>query len=86
MSGIELTVGVNEGSCLVPWFERSDTCPTCRRTVKGTQDNHATASLIETLLNIFPDKKRDPNELKELELIYRPGQKVPHPLLSTQPF
>lgn len=32
MSGIELTVGVNEGSCLVPWFQRSDTCPTCRQT------------------------------------------------------
>lgn len=68
--------GVNGGSCLVPWFERSDTCPTCRRIVKGTHDNHATASLIETLLNIFPDRKRDADELKELELIYRPGQKV----------
>lgn len=71
---------------MVPWFERSDTCPTCRRTVKGTQDNHSTASLIETLLNIFPDKKRNPDELKELELIYRPGQKVlPPPPLSLSP-
>lgn len=60
----------------MPWLERSDTCPTCRQTVKGTQDNHSTANLIESLLNRFPDKKRDPEELKELERIYKPGQKV----------
>lgn len=76
MSGIELTIGVNEGSCLVPWFQRSDTCPTCRQTVRGTTDSHFTISTIETFLSRFPDKKRDPDELKELELVYRPGQKV----------
>lgn len=64
------------GSCLVPWFERSDTCPTCRQTVKGTRDEHLTSSIIEKLLNRFPDKKRDPGELEELRLIYKPGQKV----------
>lgn len=67
---------VNEGSCLVPWFARSDTCPTCRRTVKGTHDDHNAASLTETILSHFPDQKRNPDELKELELIYKPGQKV----------
>ncbi|KAI5838947.1 hypothetical protein DFP73DRAFT_242268 [Morchella snyderi] len=64
------------GSCLVPWLERINTCPTCRRVVKKIGDNHSTAALIETLLTRFPDKRRDAAELKELEKVYKPGQKV----------
>lgn len=80
INGIKLVYSVNKGSCLVPWFERSDTCPTCRQTVKGTHDNHFTISSLETFLSTFPDRKRDADELKLLELIYKPGQKViPNP-------
>lgn len=67
---------MNKGSCLVPWFERSDTCPTCRQTVKGTHDNHFTISSLATFLSTFPDRTRDADELKLLELVYKPGQKV----------
>lgn len=64
------------GSCLVLWFERRNTCPTCRRVIKKIGDDHSTAQLIEDLLSRFPEKRRDPEELKELEKVYRPGQAV----------
>eukprot|EP01102_Stenamoeba_stenopodia_P017307 TRINITY_DN6185_c0_g1_i1.p1 TRINITY_DN6185_c0_g1~~TRINITY_DN6185_c0_g1_i1.p1 ORF type:complete len:610 (-),score=108.48 TRINITY_DN6185_c0_g1_i1:60-1889(-) len=54
-------------ACLSEWFERSKQCPTCRDESQSVRKNHNIANLVESYLEANPDKKRDPEELKEMD-------------------
>jgi hypothetical protein len=54
-------------ACLSSWFERSKVCPSCRDESQGIRKNHAINNLVESYLEANPEKKRDPEELKEMD-------------------
>ncbi|KAL6057432.1 Kelch domain containing 4 [Balamuthia mandrillaris] len=53
--------------CYGEWRARSPVCPQCRGKVKGLSRNHAICNLIESYLEANPDKKRDEEELKDMD-------------------
>ncbi|EFA81073.1 hypothetical protein PPL_05909 [Heterostelium album PN500] len=53
--------------CYGDWRANSSICPQCRSSVKSGQKNHAINNLIESYLKVNPSKKRDADELKEMD-------------------
>jgi len=47
-------------------MEKSDECPVCRLKVERISKNHLVNNLIESYLKEKPDKKRNEDEIKNL--------------------
>ena len=54
------------GGCYSEWMEKSDECPVCRLKVERISKNHLVNNLIESYLKEKPDKKRNEDEIKNL--------------------
>ncbi|GAM17200.1 hypothetical protein SAMD00019534_003750 [Acytostelium subglobosum LB1] len=54
-------------SCYGDWNEKSDVCPQCRCDVQMAQKNHAINNVVESYLSMYPEKKRDPEELANMD-------------------
>jgi len=54
-------------SCYSDWMRRKDDCPVCRRTAAAIMRNHPMDAVIEAFLEAFPNKRRTPEELRELD-------------------
>ncbi|XP_060073943.1 E3 ubiquitin-protein ligase CHFR-like isoform X2 [Ylistrum balloti] len=53
--------------CYSDWMEKSNECPTCRMKVERINKNHIVNNLMEAYLKENPNKKRDEEDLKELD-------------------
>ncbi|EGG23593.1 hypothetical protein DFA_05727 [Cavenderia fasciculata] len=53
--------------CYGDWRANSSDCPQCRTPVKSGQKNHAINNLIESYLQKNTEKRRDPEELKDMD-------------------
>lgn len=53
--------------CYSDWMDRSNECPTCRMKVDRINKNHIVNNLIEAYLKENPGKKRDEEDIKELD-------------------
>ncbi|XP_021340674.1 E3 ubiquitin-protein ligase CHFR-like, partial [Mizuhopecten yessoensis] len=53
--------------CYSDWMDKSNECPTCRMKVERINKNHIVNNLIEAYLKENPNKKRDEEDLKELD-------------------
>lgn len=54
-------------ACYSDWIQNSNSCPQCRVEIIQVGKNHSMDNLVEIFLKQFPDRKRDENELKEMD-------------------
>lgn len=54
-------------SCYSQWMIKSSRCPTCRKVVKRVCKNHIVNNLVEAYLKVHPNKKRDAEEIAEMD-------------------
>ncbi|KAL7267663.1 hypothetical protein RUND412_009740 [Rhizina undulata] len=64
------------GSCIVQWFDESDTCPTCRRIVTSTKDSAKMTASLEYFYNAYPTRNVSEEKIADKETIYKPGQEI----------
>ncbi|EWC46259.1 hypothetical protein DRE_04430 [Drechslerella stenobrocha 248] len=64
------------GSCVVPWTQRNDSCPSCRTVIQGCADAFALKPLLEMLLKEKPELAASEDDMKHCQEIYKPGEKV----------
>ena len=70
--------------CYSEWMDISRDCPACRAVVDRIAKNHLVNNLIETYLKSNPEKRRNPDDLAELdkknkitdELLYPPKKRA----------
>ncbi|KAJ3279507.1 hypothetical protein HK104_001412 [Borealophlyctis nickersoniae] len=55
------------GGCYSDWMERSKECPQCRTKITVVSKNHIINNLVEAFLRMNPEKRRDPEDLAELD-------------------
>ncbi|XP_033748053.1 E3 ubiquitin-protein ligase CHFR-like isoform X2 [Pecten maximus] len=53
--------------CYSDWMDKSNECPTCRMKVERINKNHIVNNLMEAYLKENPSKKRDEEDIKELD-------------------
>ncbi|XP_069135608.1 E3 ubiquitin-protein ligase CHFR-like isoform X2 [Argopecten irradians] len=53
--------------CYSDWMDKSNECPTCRMKVERINKNHIVNNLIEAYLQDNPGKRRDEEDIKELD-------------------
>ncbi|XP_028410485.1 E3 ubiquitin-protein ligase CHFR-like [Dendronephthya gigantea] len=54
-------------ACYSEWMKRSKACPTCRLPIERMSRNHIVNNLVDAYLKDHPDKKRDAEELAEMD-------------------
>lgn len=54
-------------ACYSDWMHRKDECPVCRRPVAALMKNHPMEAVIEAFLEANPDRRRSPEELREMD-------------------
>lgn len=54
-------------ACCSDWMRRKDECPVCRGTVAAVMKNHPMEAVIEAYLEANPDRRRDPEELQDMD-------------------
>ncbi|CAD8171487.1 unnamed protein product [Paramecium pentaurelia] len=55
------------GACFSDWMVKSKTCPSCRKDVQTVNKNPMVNNFVEKYLIMHPDKKRSPEEYKEMD-------------------
>ena len=55
------------GGCFSDWLKRSKECPHCRDIVVEVKKNATLNNVVLNYLELNPDEKRDPEELREVE-------------------
>jgi len=54
-------------SCYSEWMSRKAECPVCRQNVTAVMKNHAMDAVIEAFLEAFPDRRRTPAEMQDMD-------------------
>jgi len=54
-------------SCYSEWMARKDECPVCRQNVTAVMKNHAMDAVIDAYLEAFPDRRRTPAEMQDMD-------------------
>ncbi|KAJ3045169.1 hypothetical protein HK097_001264 [Rhizophlyctis rosea] len=55
------------GGCYSDWLRRSNQCPQCRVRATSASRNHIVNNLVESFLTLNPEKRREAEELAELD-------------------
>ncbi|CAD8179934.1 unnamed protein product [Paramecium octaurelia] len=55
------------GACFSDWMAKQKTCPSCRKEVQSVNKNPMVNNVVEKYLLMHPEKKRPPEEYKEMD-------------------
>ncbi|CAD8085955.1 unnamed protein product [Paramecium sonneborni] len=55
------------GACFSDWMAKQKTCPSCRKDVQQVNKNPMVNNVVEKFLLMNPEKKRPPEEYKEMD-------------------
>ncbi|CAD8079111.1 unnamed protein product [Paramecium sonneborni] len=55
------------GACFSDWMAKQKTCPSCRNDVQSVNKNPMVNNVVEKYLQMHPEKKRPPEEYKEMD-------------------
>jgi hypothetical protein len=64
------------GGCAVTLFNADNRCPVDRTIAIGVNDNRSLAQLVELFLRQLPDRRPSAEEIRALDRLYTPGQRV----------